>query len=82
MKIRILKQTQLGSTIVRVGEVIEASPIESQFLIGIGKAERVIDEPSPIEEPIVTTEACDFKPVKPVKPTSKRRKTNASQSRV
>jgi hypothetical protein len=73
MKIRILKQTQLGSTIVRVGEVVEASPTESQFLIGIGKAERVIDEPSKAEEPIVTTEAEIPKP-KPRKTSTRRRK--------
>lgn len=73
MKIRILKQTQLGSTIVRVGEVIEASLTESQFLIGIGKAERVIDEPLKIEEPIVTTEAETLAP-KPRKTSTRRRK--------
>ena len=64
----------------RVGEIIDAPLPESQYLIGINKAEKVIDEPSPVEEPIVTPEP---EPVScpPVKPT-KRRKTNASQPRV
>lgn len=64
----------------RVGEIFDAPLPESQYLIGINKAEKVIDEPSPVEEPIVTPEP---EPVScpPVKPT-KRRKTNASQPRV
>lgn len=73
MKIRILRQTQLGSTIVRVGEVVEASLSDSQLLIGTGKAERVIDEPSKTEEPVVTPEAETPAP-KPRKPSTRRRK--------
>ena len=82
MKIRILKQTMLGSTVARVGEIFDAPLPESQYLIGINKAEKVIDEPSPVEEPIVTPEPKP-EPVScpPVKPT-KRRKTNDSQPRV
>lgn len=62
----------------RVGEIFDAPLPESQYLIGINKAEKVIDEPSPVEEPIVTPEPVSCPPVKP----TKRRKTNASQSRV
>jgi hypothetical protein len=79
MKIRILKQTMLGSTVVRVGDVIEASLPEAQFLIGIAKAEKFIEKPSVKEEPIVEPEAPSTPPVKPI---SKRRKNNAAQSGV
>lgn len=78
MKIRILKQTMLGSTVVRIGEVLEASLPESQYLIGIGKAEKVIDEPPKVEETIVEPEAPSCPPSRPPVKTSKRRKTNAS----
>jgi hypothetical protein len=78
MKIRILRQTMLGGTVARVGDVLEASLPDSQYLIGINKAERVIEEPPKKEETIVEPEAPACCP--PVKPTSKRRKTNASQS--
>ena len=78
MKIRILKQTTLGGTVVRIGEVIEASLPESQYLLGLGKAEQVIDEPPKVEETIVEPEAPSCPPVKP----TKRRKTNAAQPRI
>lgn len=79
MKIRILKQTMLGSTVVRVGDVVEASLPDAQFLTGIAKAEKFVEMPSIEEEPIVEPEA----PVRPpVKPTSKRRKTNVAQPGV
>ena len=77
MKIRILKQTMLGGTVVRIGEVVEASLPDSQYLIGLGKAEQVIDEPPKKEETIVEPEAPSCPPVKP-----KRRKTNAAQPRI
>ncbi len=62
----------------RVGDIIDAPLPESQYLIGIGKAEKVIDEPSPVEEPIVTPDPVSCPPVKP----TKRRKTNDPQPRV
>ena len=34
-----------GGCVARVGEVIEASPSDARFLIGIAKAEQVIEEP-------------------------------------
>ena len=42
-----------GGCVVRVGEVLEASLDDAKFLIGIGKAEQVIQ--APVEEPIKTT---------------------------
>jgi hypothetical protein len=43
MKIRILRQTMAGGCVARVGEVIEASPSDAKFLIGIAKAEEFIE---------------------------------------
>jgi hypothetical protein len=63
MKIRILRQTMAGGCVVRMGDVIEASPDDARLLIGIGKAEQITE--APVKEPVKTT------------PTpSKRRKTN------
>jgi hypothetical protein len=42
MMIRILRQTMAGGCVARVGEVIEASPADARFLIGIAKAEEFI----------------------------------------
>jgi hypothetical protein len=53
MKIRILRQTIAGGCVARMGDVIEASPDDARLLIGIGKAEQVIE--APVEEPIKTT---------------------------
>ena len=77
MKIEIRKQVTLAGQVVRIGEVVEASLPESQYLIGLGKAEQVIDEPPQKEETIVEPEAPSCPPVKP-----KRRKTNAAQPRI
>jgi hypothetical protein len=58
MKIRILRQTMAGGCVVRVGEVLEASLDDAKFLIGIGKAEQVIEEPvakALVEEPVKST---------------------------
>ena len=40
----------LAGRVVRVGDVIKASPIDAKFLIGIGKAEQVTE--APVKEPI------------------------------
>jgi|TARA_X000001382_G_scaffold119327_1_gene100046 hypothetical protein len=77
MKIRILKQTTLGSTVVRVGDVIEASLPNAQFLIGIKKAEEWIEPSFVKEEPVADPEVLSCPPTKP---PSKRRKTNATKS--
>jgi hypothetical protein len=42
MMIRILSQTMAGGCVARVGEVLEASPSDAKFLIGIAKAEEFI----------------------------------------
>jgi hypothetical protein len=52
-----------GGCVVRLGDVIEASPDDAKLLIGISKAEEIIE--APIEEPI-----------KPTPTPSKRRKQN------
>ena len=44
--------------VVRVGEVIEASLDDAKLLIGIGKAEQVIEKPvikALVEEPVKST---------------------------
>jgi len=61
MKIRILRQTMADGCVVRMGDVIEASPDDARLLIGIGKAEQV-------------TEAPVIEPIKPTPTPSKRRK--------
>jgi hypothetical protein len=38
MLIQVLRQTMLAGQVVRVGDVIEASPSDAKLLIGIGKA--------------------------------------------
>jgi hypothetical protein len=43
----------LAGQVVRVGDVIEASPTDAKFLIGIGKAAQVTK--APIKEPVKTT---------------------------
>ena len=43
----------LSGRVVKVGEVLEASPSDAKLLIGIGKAEQAIAAPAKIEEPEV-----------------------------
>jgi len=43
MKIEVLRQTMLAGQVVRIGEVLNASPADAKFLIGIGKAIRAAD---------------------------------------
>lgn len=38
MLIKILRQTMLQGLVVRVGDVVKASPADAKLLIGIGKA--------------------------------------------
>lgn len=38
MLIKILRQTMLAGQVAKVGDVIEASPTDAKFLIGIAKA--------------------------------------------
>ena len=53
MLIQVLRQTMLAGRVVRVGDVIEASPDDARLLIGIGKAEQVTE--APVKEPVKTT---------------------------
>ena len=53
MLIQVLRQTMLAGQVVRVGDVIEASPDDARLLIGIGKAEQVTE--APVKEPVKTT---------------------------
>lgn len=51
MLIEVLRQTMLAGQVVRVGDVIDASPTDAKLLIGIGKAiaatALVVDAPAP-----------------------------------
>jgi len=38
MLIKVLRQTVLAGQVVRIGDVLEASPSDAKLLIGIGKA--------------------------------------------
>ena len=76
MKIRILKQTMLGATVVKVGDVVEAPLPDAQFLIGIAKAEQYVEISSIREESIAEPEALSCPPVEP---SSKRRKNNVAK---
>jgi hypothetical protein len=38
MLIKVLRQTMLSGRVVKIGEVLEASPSDAKLLIGIGKA--------------------------------------------
>jgi hypothetical protein len=42
-----------GGCVACMGDVIEASPDDARLLIGIGKAEQVIE--APVEEPVKST---------------------------
>ena len=46
MLIEILRQTMLAGQVAKVGDVLEASPTDAKFLIGIAKA-------TPATEPII-----------------------------
>ncbi len=47
MLIEILRQTMLAGQVAKVGDVLEASPADAKFLIGIAKA---IPATAPISE--------------------------------
>ena len=56
MLIEILRQTVLAGQIAKVGDVLEASPADAKFLIGIAKAiqatEPIIEVAESIKPPI------------------------------
>ena len=55
MLIQVLRQTMLSGAVIRVGEVLEASPSDAKMLIGIGKAVAVTAAVASIPEPIKPT---------------------------
>jgi len=59
----------LSGRVVKVGEVLEASPSDAKLLIGIGKAEQAIAAPAKIEEP-------EAAPIPPKPALKRRRSTN------
>lgn len=68
MLIRVLRQTMLSGRVVKVGDVLEASPSDARLLIGIGKAIAVAAAPVKIEEPVEAP--------KPKQAPKRRRPTN------
>lgn len=71
MKIQIRKQVTLSGQVVRIGEVVEASPTDAQILFG--QAAAVVYE-EPVAEPEVAPVECPM-PKAEAKPkaTSRRR---------
>lgn len=65
MLIQVLRQTMLAGQVVRVGDVIEASPSDAKLLIGINKAIEVATEVADVVEVIAQP---------PRKPSSPRRR--------
>lgn len=59
MKIEIIKQTAIGGTTVRVGDVVEADEADAMTLIKMHKAIEVVEPPVPvvIEPPMVEAPA-------------------------
>jgi len=72
MKIEIRKQVTLAGQVVRVGEVVEASPADALILVGQAAAVVYYEEPAP--EPEVAPVECPM-PKAEAKPkaTSRRR---------
>jgi hypothetical protein len=67
MLIQVLRQTMLAGRVVRVGDVLEASPTDAKLLIGIGKAIQTV------KAAVETVEA--IKPEPASKPQPPRRRT-------
>lgn len=63
MLIEVLRQTMLAGRVVRIGDVLEASPSDAKLLIGIGKAIQA------------TTAVADL--VETIKPTTPKRRTKS-----
>jgi hypothetical protein len=65
MLIKVLRQTMLAGQVARIGDVLEASPSDAKFLIGIGKAVEAIAE---------VADLAQFGPEPTRKPTTPRRR--------
>lgn len=64
MLIKVLQQTMLSGRVVRVGDVLEASPSDARLLLGIGKA---------VEAITLVADAVQDQPEPPRKPSARRR---------
>ena len=73
MKIEIRKQVTLSGQVVRVGEVIEASP--SDALILVGQAAAVVYHEEPALEPEVAPVECPMPEAKAKPKATSRRRT-------
>lgn len=70
MKIEIRKQVTLAGQVVRIGEVVEASPADATILLSQAAAVPYVEPVQPEEKPIKTPEPkAEAKP----KATSRRR---------
>jgi len=65
MLIQVLRQTMLAGQVVRVGDVVQASPSDAKLLIGINKAIEVAAQVADVVEVIAQP---------PRKPSSPRRR--------
>jgi hypothetical protein len=52
MLIKVLRQTMLSGRVVKIGEVLEASPSDAKLLIGIGKAVEAVASVAEVVEVI------------------------------
>ena len=68
MLIQVLRQTMLSGRVVKIGEVLEASPSDAKLLIGIGKA---------VEAVASVAEAVEVIAQPALKPTTPRRRAKS-----
>jgi hypothetical protein len=68
MLIEVLRQTMLSGRVVKVGEVVDASPADAKLLIGIGKAVKAVAQATAAVEEIA-------EPIR--KPTTTRRRAKS-----
>jgi len=68
MLIQVLRQTMLAGRVVRVGDVLAASPSDAKLLIGIGKA---------IEAAAQVAEVVEIIAQPPPKPSTPRRRAKS-----
>jgi hypothetical protein len=69
MLIEVLRQTMLAGRVVRIGDVLEASPSDARLMIGIGKAIEVVNAAATIVQAI--------QPESALKPQSPRRRAKS-----
>ena len=74
MKIQIRKQVTLSGQVVRIGEVVEASPADAQILFG--QAAAVVYE-EPVTEPEVAPVECPMPKAQAKPKATPRRRTKS-----